>query len=687
MLFPCKGSAQDQHEIDSLLSVLQTTGNDSAKAGALIDLGNLYRYSLPDSALQYFGEALRVSELLEDSAHIAQSRRSIGMVLESQGMYDRALEAFFAALSIYEATGSRAGIASCYNDIAIIHYLQESTELCMEYLTRSFEIKKELGDREGMSNYYTNMAALNTSLERYAEALGFSEKSLELYEEAGDLTGVAVAYGNLGSVHYELRNYRESLDNHLKSVEAHRAIGNRDGMAHSLSNVAGLYMLMADSLAGTEMKRKEYLEKAVEYGLRAYEMACDLEHLYVRNYAANTLMLAYRGLGDPGRALDYAWIDLEPRDSLFNEEKARAIEEMDTKYETEKKQQQIELQESQLLARDATIRRQKTVRNSLVGGLAAIGIIVFLVSYAYLQKRRDNRKIREQNRQISEANEELKQLNEEISAQKEEIETQRDFVFSQNEAINASINYAQRIQSALLPPETYIHEVLGEAFILFKPRDIVSGDFYWIKQVNHYVIVAAADCTGHGVPGAFMSMLGISFLNEIVQRREITQADQVLNELRHQIKHSLRQHGLPDEPKDGIDMALVVIDRKNGDMQYSGAHNPLYIIRDKQGEAELVEIKADRMPLGYYSSRDRAFANHRLRLETGDSFYLFSDGYVDQKGGELNKKFMSKRFKQLLLEILDRSMYEQKLVLEKTLADWTGPNPQIDDILVVGVRV
>ena len=289
--------------------------------------------------------------------------------------------------------------------------------------------------------------------------------------------------------------------------------------------------------------------------------------------------------------------------------------------------------------------------------------------------------------EIREQKEEVESQRDEIEAQRDAIETQRDVVVSQKNEILDSISYAERIQSAMLPPETYITELLNENFILYKPRDIVSGDFYWIKQVNQYVVVVAADCTGHGVPGAFMSMLGISYLTEIVQRREITQANQVLNELRKQIKHSLRQHGERDESKDGIDMALCVLDLKNSKMQYSGANNPLYFIRDSDGKPELKEFKADRMPLGYYQGKDRPFTNHEIDLEPGDTFYLFSDGFIDQKGGKDNKKYMSKEFRNLLLEIQDQPMPDQKGILDKTLADWMGDNSQMDDVLVIGVRL
>ena len=243
------------------------------------------------------------------------------------------------------------------------------------------------------------------------------------------------------------------------------------------------------------------------------------------------------------------------------------------------------------------------------------------------------------------------------------------------------------MQSAILPPEEYINELLNENFILYMPKDIVSGDFYWIKQVNQYVILVSADCTGHGVPGAFMSMLGISHLNEIVQNREITQANQILNELRRQIKNSLRQSGKRDGSRDGIDIALCVIDTRKKIMQYSGAHNPLYIIGNNNGESVFKEIKADPMPVGVNFSSDKSFTNNEIQLEIGDTFYIFSDGFADQIGGDRNHRFTSEKFKELLLEIHNQPMYEQKEHLEQTLKDWMGVNAQRDDILVIGARV
>jgi serine phosphatase RsbU (regulator of sigma subunit) len=324
------------------------------------------------------------------------------------------------------------------------------------------------------------------------------------------------------------------------------------------------------------------------------------------------------------------------------------------------------------------------------------GLLTLLMIYGIVRwrtrriiKERDELEIqvRERTKEIEQQKEEIEQQKDHILETNEELMTLNEAISKQNNEIIDSINYAKRIQAAMLPPETYVSELLNENFILYKPRDIVSGDFYWIKQVNQYIVLVAADCTGHGVPGAFMSMLGMSFLNEIVQRREITQANQVLNELRKQVKYSLRQHGQRDESKDGMDMALCVIDMKSMQMQYTGAHNPLYLIKEVNGTPELNEIKADHMPIGYYHGKDKSFVNHDIQLEMGDTFYIFSDGFIDQKGGEANKKFMSKNFKNLLLEIHDQPLCDQKEILEKRLADWIGNNSQMDDILVIGVRV
>jgi len=256
-------------------------------------------------------------------------------------------------------------------------------------------------------------------------------------------------------------------------------------------------------------------------------------------------------------------------------------------------------------------------------------------------------------------------------------------IAKQKQEITDSIQYAKRIQNAVLPPVDQIKKSFPEHFIFFKPRDIVSGDFYWMRQINNYAVIAAADCTGHGVPGAFMSMLGISFLNEIIRRKDITQAHDVLTELRKYVKSSLRQTGKEGEAKDGMDISLCIIDLEKRIMQFSGAYNPLFLFRN----GELLVTKADKMPIGIHIKEKDNFTNHLIELQKDDVFYLFSDGYPDQFGGENNEKYKMKRFKNLLTEIHIKPMDAQKEILSETLTKWQGDIEQIDDITIIGIRI
>lgn len=312
----------------------------------------------------------------------------------------------------------------------------------------------------------------------------------------------------------------------------------------------------------------------------------------------------------------------------------------------------------------------------------------------------DITKQREQEEKLKEQARVLKEANDAITAKNEEITQQKRVIEKKNESIMDSIHYARRIQAAILPPNQLLQETFPEHFVLFKPRDIVSGDFYWINSTqarrgSNQIIIAAADCTGHGVPGAFMSMLGVSLLNEIVNIRKVTQANIILNELRAQVKSSLRQTGREGEAKDGMDIALCSIDPVKRTMQFAGAYNPLVLIRKSQetDDAEIVQIKADKMPIGIYYREKGDFTNHEIQLKKDDTFYIFSDGFADQIGGNRGRKFMSKRFKSLLKEIHKKPMGEQKTILENKISDWMNNTDdgkiyeQVDDMLIIGLRV
>ncbi len=276
--------------------------------------------------------------------------------------------------------------------------------------------------------------------------------------------------------------------------------------------------------------------------------------------------------------------------------------------------------------------------------------------------------------------EDLKEAN--LNLEQKVIERTRQ-IEQQSRNITDSIHYASRIQTALMLPSEELDRLLPSHFILNKPKDIVSGDYYWVSHKDNRIIVAVADCTGHGVPGAFMSIMGINLLNEIVSKTETLRANEVLNELRDHLIKSLGQTGHRYEAKDGMEMALCVVDMESKQLQFSGAFRPMYLLRKE----ELIETKGDRMPIGIYNEEEVSFTNKEIQIQDNDVFYLFTDGYVDQIGGPNKKTFKSRNFKKLLKDIYQRPLKEQKAILEKEHKTWRSDMEQIDDIMIMGVKL
>jgi len=300
-------------------------------------------------------------------------------------------------------------------------------------------------------------------------------------------------------------------------------------------------------------------------------------------------------------------------------------------------------------------KHQKVVRNSLIIGSVLLALLLFVILRSFLQNRKANRILAEQKIAIE----------------------------SRNNKITDSIDAAQRIQKVLFPPKKMMDEILPDYFIFNKPRDIVSGDYYWLAKKEEKTILAVADCTGHGVPGAFMSLLGITFLNEIVNETNVLSANDILSQLREQVIRSLRQIGEKFEQRDGMDISLCIFNFESGAMQFAGAFSSMYLIRDRK----LIELKGDNMPIGISVRKDQPFTNKEMQLERNDFIYLCTDGYADQIGGPRRKTYRSKYFKELLLNIHERSIGDQKNILEDTFENWRGDIEQIDDILIIGIRV
>ena len=316
----------------------------------------------------------------------------------------------------------------------------------------------------------------------------------------------------------------------------------------------------------------------------------------------------------------------------------------------------------------------------------SLAVIVSYIKYRerqlVLEKKILEEKVQERTKEIRKQKTVIEEKNRFLSDANEKITRQKEIIERKNIDITDSIKYAKRIQDAVLPSEQILNQHLADSFILFKPKDIVSGDFYWVKEKENLLIVVAADCTGHGVPGAFMSLLGITFLNEIVEKNHITSPEEILNLLREYVITSLKQKGLDSESKDGMDIAICTIDQNSGSLEYSGANNPMYYVRNNQ----INEVKPDRMPVAIHA-RMKEFTKHKLILKPGDTIYLFSDGYADQFGGPRGKKLKYKSFQDILLTVQGEKMHDQKDILEQKHMEWRGNFEQLDDIVVLGFKV
>ncbi len=672
-----------------------------------------------EKSIDYFMKALKIKEELQDKKGKSACYINIGLVYWSKGSYDKAIDYYLKSLKISEELLDKKGISYCYTNIGVIYHHQGSYDMAIDYHEKSLKICKEINDKNGISACYTNIGAVYKNNGNYNKAIDYYLKSLKIKEELHDNKGMSACYSNIGLVHADQGNYDEAIDYYLKSLKIKEEFLDKNGIAMVYSNISGLYIKLSNTFADlNKRERVAHLENALLYGNKAYELAYEIGAVPTQNNVAVHLQEAYTKLGRFKQAIKYAEIFIETQDIMFSEEKTKALTEITTRYETEKKQLQIEKMEAQkqlddkkIEAQQAENHKQQVIIFSAIGGLLTVLVFSIIILSMFRQKRKANILLALQNEEIKQQKEEIESQRDEITEQRDKVQIQKEqieqlydvaierknIVEAQKQEIEDSILYAKRIQNAVLPADKYADSILGEHFIVFRPKDVVSGDFYWATKTEEWTVVTVADCTGHGVPGAFMSMLGISFLNEIVRKKDVTNAGEVLNHLRISIIDALKQTGESGSQKDGMDMSIVAIHKTKKRLVFAGANNPLWIIRQGaqsqsfEDKADIVQaIKADSMPVAVYLRMDD-FTNHEIELNKGDQIYMFSDGFPDQFGGSKGKKFMYKKFKRLIAETSALTMKQQGETIEKELDKWMNGNvekyKQIDDITVLGIKI
>lgn len=565
----------------------------------------------------------------------------------------------------------------------------------IEEFKQKIERYKNEGNQKELANYLNKLAYVYWQIDALNEASNYFQQSLSINQELGNKNAQRIITNNLGLIHSELEDYQKAIDFFEKSLQFNLNRNNNEDIISDLLNIA---------MALHELK---FFAESNNRAEQALEKALEIDNLQLTKSCFGLIAENYENLGDAAKAAEYFEKYGTVSKHLQTQEVA-VLESRSEAFKAEAKKKEVELKSTlDTLGEVLQMNREMQLQNELLNKESQLAEMARKEELARSEAREKLRKMQltllslvlglliiisliilNQFRQKKKANIQLQNQNAQIEKQKAEIEEQRDLAEKQKQKITDSIQYARRIQAAVMPPEEILTGTFRDSFILYKPRDIVSGDFYWLARKENLLIVAAADCTGHGVPGALMSMLGVSFLNEIVNKMVVNKhisalnADEILNQLRNTVISSLHQTGEMNEPRDGMDIALTIFDLEARKVQFAGAHNPFYLIRN----GELIQYKADRMPVSFHRRKDVPFTKHEIVLEPNDCIYLFSDGYIDQFGGPKGMKFLSKRFKALLTDIHDRPMPDQRKILDAQIEEWKGPGHQLDDILVIGIR-
>ena len=633
-------------------------------AASLDNLGLIYsnKSDLP-KAMEYFREGLKIQEEIGDKSGIATSLNGIGVVYDSQGNIPKALEYYSKSLKIKEEIGDKYGIAYCLQNLGYMYNADGDNTKALEYYTKSLKMQTEIGNKHGIGLSLNGIGFIYYKQGDLAKAMEYHTKSLKIKEEIGDKEGVATSLSNIGAIYEKQGNDRQSMEYHIRSLKIREEAGYMEGIASSLNNIAKLYIKLGDTL------------KALEYYTKSLKVAQQIGYPDIVKSVSETLFKLYKKRGNTKLALQNHELYITMRDSLQNEENTKVMVKQQMQYEFDKKQIADSLkivEERQISA--LKFEQEKTQRYILYGGLA---LVLLFAGFMY------NRfKVTQKQKIIIEAKEKQTQLQNEI------IGEQKRLVEEKHKEITDSINYAERIQRSFMASKDVLDANLSDYFILFKPKDVVSGDFYWANKLpNGNFALITADSTGHGVPGAIMSLLNITSIEKAIEQNNMHPND-ILNHTRNTIIQRLKRDGSPEGGKDGMDCSLCIYDFNKMKLFVSAAHNPVWIIRCAPAkEFDFIEISPDKMPVGKHDKQDTSFTRHEIDLQKGDIVYSLTDGFPDQFGGEKGKKFMIKRLRELIIANAHLPLHEQKQLLEKTFADWVGMLEQIDDVTVIGVRI
>lgn len=686
ILFPSPLEAQGR-KLDSLIANYHQEKDHGKKVRLCLAIASQYTQFNATESMHYARLAYDHAVKSKDSMNIADARNSIGNSFYIAGDFDKAREEYEAARGIYEKLKPGRGLATAINNIGLTYINQAKFTKGLEYQVQSLKQYESLKDTSGMLRSYNAIAVVYKELggmmrnnSDYEHALEYFRKCLQLNEAVRDSVGYVNVLNNIGST-FQQTGQLDSAEQYLqRSYSIAERLHNTYALSNSLGNLSEIYRkrgqtgkaldaaercLRMKKESGDQMGAAGTLillvqihlasgdtDAAMEYLNEAYEVSAKIGAMNEQMRAAQLLSEEYAAKQNYARAWEYLSSYVSLKDSLSSIENRQIIQEFKGRFEIEDQKKQIELLEQKNQIGELKSERQNQLLTFIIIGLGLVVIIAIVLYNRFLVKKRAN-----------------------VSLQKA-----YDLIEEKNKSITDSIRYAKHLQEAILPSQEMIKRLLPDSFILYKPKDIVAGDFYWVEENERMIFFAAADCTGHGVPGALVSVVCSKALNSAVREFHLTDPGAILDKATEIVLDTFSRSG--SEVNDGMDISLCCFDRANMELTWAGANNPLWLVRDHG----LTEQLPDKQPVGKAEKR-KPFTPHRITVRPGDMLYLFTDGYADQFGGEKGKKFKYRQLQELILKVCNLPLAEQQRKLDEAFGQWKGRLEQVDDVLILGIRL
>jgi serine phosphatase RsbU (regulator of sigma subunit)/tetratricopeptide (TPR) repeat protein len=637
--------------MDSLYSNLDRFHNDSN----LVNTYNKLAYNLNNSKLEmslFFAEkAKELSKKINYKSGLIDSYLNCGIAYYYKGNYTKALKNHTKAAQISDKTIDNYSLSDIYTNIALVYLDLRKYSSAESYLFKALKIDKKRKDSKFIGDTYNNIGTIYKNQKNYKKALNYFNKSLYYRKISNDTLGLPSTLTNLGSVNIQIGNYKEAQEQLYSALD----------LFHKNNDIFG-NALVYNCLGDLNIEQKNYKE-AISMFNKSLKIAHKNNMKSYISYSYKWIAFAYEKQKNYKKAYYYHLIHTRISDEIYNSENAALLTEIQSKYETEK-------QKKQIIESKAELTKQGTVTNVFIFGFIFMIILVFFILKSYKMKIKNNKIILEQKLAVEEKN--------------KIIEEKNILVENQHKDIRDSITYAERIQGAILPPNHLWTSILPNSFVLYQPKDILSGDFYWIAETEEYKFIAAADCTGHGVPGALISIVNYNLLNKAVLEKNIIIPGEILDAVNIWLTESLHQTIENSTVKDGMDISLISINKKTNEIKFSGANNPLFVY----SETGIKEYKGDKFPVGsFVEEQTLSFKTISVEVNKGDMLYLFSDGYADQFGGEKGKKFKLKNLREEFRMAKQIPVKEQKSYLHKRFNEWKGDLDQVDDVLIIGIEL